>query len=100
VYCTILYLEPREILANFFNNAGPISHGRLTKQSSGAVPRAVVSIQQPTPVSAKPVQNQYRIYHHKGEVLFIDSSGILYDKSARGGYVRCGILKNGEVEFD
>lgn len=51
-------------------------------------------------VSAKSIQPQYKIFWYKDQALFTDGKGILYDKSHRGEYVRCGALKNGEIEWD
>ena len=51
-------------------------------------------------VSAKPAQQQYRIYHDGDDVFFRDSQDILYDKNYRGEYIRQGYIKNGEVIWD
>lgn len=47
----------------------------------------------------KPIR--YSIYHHNDEVLFKDDNNILYDKSYRGEYIRCGFINSsGKVIFD
>ena len=49
-------------------------------------------------VSAKP--SQPRPFEYRGEWLFKDDKNILYDKTPRGDFARCGILKNEEVIWD
>ena len=49
-------------------------------------------------ISAKP--SQPRPFEYRGEWLFRDDKNILYDKTPRGDFVRCGILKNEEAIWD